>query len=107
MAGKVRLRKGDKVIVTSGREKGKRGEVIGVFQKEQRALVKGINMVSRHEKPSKSGGGGVVKREARIHTSNLALEDPKSGKPARIGYTLLKDGRKVRVARPSGEVIDV
>ena len=107
MSPKLRIKKGDTVIVTAGRDKGKKGEVIGVFREEQRALVKGVNMVSRHEKPSKAGGGGIVKREARIHISNLAVEDPKTGKPARIGYTALKDGRKVRIARPSGEVIDV
>ena len=103
----AKIRKGDRVQVLAGRDKGKRGEVIAVMPKEDRALVQGVNMVKRHQKPQgMSQPGGIQEKEGPIHLSNLALIDPKSDKPARVGFRLLEDGKKVRVARPSGEVLD-
>ena len=103
---KMRIKKGDRVIVRSGRDKGKSGQVIGVFPDEARALVSQINMVWRHERPSQKGPGGRVQKEAKIHISNLSVIDPKENKPTRIGYRFLANGKKVRFARRSGEVID-
>jgi len=107
MAETFKIRKGDRVVVTTGREKGKRGEVIRVLRTERRAVVAGVNMVKRHTKPSAGNPGGIVEKEAAIHLSNLALQDPKDGRPTRVGYKFLEDGRKVRVAKRSGEVIDL
>lgn len=107
MAQKFKIRKGDTVVVRTGKDKGKSGEVLGMLRKEDRALVRGVNMVKRHQRQSQSQEGGIVSREAPIHISNLALEDPKDGKPTRVGYKILKDGRKVRFAKRSGEEIDV
>lgn len=101
----LKIKKGDHVIVLAGRDKGKHGEVIEVRPKEDRALVRGVNVVRRHQKQSASQDGGIVSKEAAIHVSNLALEDPKDGKPTRIGFKFLADGKKVRVAKRSGEVI--
>jgi len=101
----LKIKKGDHVIVLSGRDKGKHGEVIGVRPKENRALVRGVNMVRRHQRQTASQEGGIIAKEAPIHISNLALEDPKDGKPTRVGFKMLDDGRKVRVAKRSGEVI--
>lgn len=101
----LKIKKGDHVVVLTGRDKGKHGEVIEVRPKEQRALVRGVNMVRRHQKQSASQEAGIISKEAPIQLSNLALEDPKDGKPTRIGFKLLDDGRKVRVAKRSGEVI--
>jgi large subunit ribosomal protein L24 len=101
-----KIRKGDKVRVLTGRDKGREGEVLKVMPKESRALVQGVNMVSRHEKQSARNAGGIVSKEGPIHLSNLALLDPASGKPTRVGFKSLADGRKVRVAKASGEVID-
>jgi large subunit ribosomal protein L24 len=101
----AKIKKGDNVIVLAGRDKGKRGEVFQVMPKEGRALVRGVNMVRRHQKQTAQEQGGIVSKEASIHLSNLALEDPKDGKPTRIGFKILEDGRKVRIARRSGEVI--
>ncbi|HKZ96845.1 MAG TPA: 50S ribosomal protein L24 [Hyphomicrobiaceae bacterium] len=101
----LKIKKGDHVIVVTGRDKGKHGEVIEVRPKEQRALVRGINVVRRHQRQSASQEGGIVSKEAAIHISNLALEDPKDGKPTRVGFKILKDGKKVRFAKRSGEVI--
>ena len=106
MAAKFKVKKGDTVIVLTGREKGKSGEVVRVMRKEQRVLVRDVNMVKRHTKPSPTNPGGIVDKEAAIHVSNVALADPNDGKPTRVGYRVLEDGRKVRVARRSGEVID-
>jgi len=97
---------GDHVIVIAGRDKGKHGEVVEMLPKENRAVVRGVNVVRRHQKQSASQEGGIISKEAPIHISNLALEDPKDGKPTRVGYKFLKDGRKVRFAKRSGEVID-
>lgn len=103
----AKIRKGDKVIVLTGRDKGKSGEVIEMRPTEQRALVRGVNLVRRHQRQTAQQEGGIISKEASIHVSNLALADPKDGKkPTRIGFKVLKDGRKVRVARRSGEQID-
>ncbi|MBN9547219.1 MAG: 50S ribosomal protein L24 [Alphaproteobacteria bacterium] len=101
------IKKGDKVIVTTGRDKGKKGEVLKVFPKEDRALVAGVNVVKRHQRQTQAQQGGIVNKESTIHLSNLAHVDPKSGKASRIGFKTLNDGRKVRFAKKSGEVIDV
>jgi large subunit ribosomal protein L24 len=106
MAQKFKIRKGDKVVVLTGKDKGRSGEVLGMLRKENRALVSGINMVKRHQKQSQTQEGGIISKELPIHISNLALEDPKDGKPTKVGYKTLKDGSKVRFARRSGEEID-
>jgi large subunit ribosomal protein L24 len=103
----AKIKKGDKVVVLTGKDKGKKGAVLAVFPKEERALVQGVNLVKRHTKPSQTTTGGIVTREAAVHLSNLAIQDPKTGKPTRVGFKTLEDGRKVRVAKASGEVIDV
>jgi len=100
-----KIRKGDRVIVRSGRDKGKKGEVFRVMPKEERALVRGVNVVRRHQRQTPQQEGGIVSKETPIHLSNLALEDPKDGKATRVGFTSLPDGRKVRVAKRSGEQI--
>ena len=100
-----KIKKGDKVVVLAGRDKGKRGEVISVMPKENRALVRGINMVRRHQRQSPNQEGGIISKEGPIQISNLAIEDPKDGKPTRVGFKLLADGKKVRVAKRSGEQI--
>jgi large subunit ribosomal protein L24 len=101
------IRKGDRVIVTTGRDKGKKGEVLKMLPDENRALVQGVNMVKRHQRQTQNQAGGIVSKESSIHISNLAHVDPKSGGATRIGFKTLGDGRKVRVAKKSGEVIDV
>lgn len=106
MAQKLKIKKGDNVVVTTGRDAGKKGDVLKVLPQEGRVLVQGVNMVKRHSKPSMAGPGGIQEKEASIHVSNVALVDPKSGKATRVGYKTLKDGAKVRVAKASGEVID-
>lgn len=106
MTTKVKIKKGDKVIVLAGRDKGKTGEVLGVFPKENRALVQGVNIVRRHQRQTAQTEGGIIARESKIHVSNLAIADPKDGKASRVGYQVQKDGTKVRVAKRSGEVIN-
>jgi large subunit ribosomal protein L24 len=101
------IRKGDNVIVTTGRDKGKKGSVIKVFPEENRALVQGVNVVKRHQRQTQTQQAGIVSKEAPINLSNIAHVDPKSGKATRIGSKTLSDGRKVRFAKKSGEVIDV
>ena len=103
----IRIRKGDEVIVISGRDTGKKGSVLKVDPKRVRVLVQGVNMVKRHTRPSTAGPGGVIEKEAMLHVSNVALIDPKLDKPTRIGMRVLDNGRKVRYAKRSGEVIDV
>ena len=103
---KLKIKKGDHVVVITGKDKGKKGEVLKVMPDENRAIVKGVSMIRRHQKQTTTQDGGIISKEAAIHISNLALEDPKDGKPTRAGYKFLKDGRKVRFARRSGEVID-
>jgi large subunit ribosomal protein L24 len=105
MAG-IKIKKGDHVVVITGKDKGKKGEVLKVLRTENRAIVKGVAMIRRHQKQTTTQDGGIISKEAAIHISNLALEDPKDGKPTRVGFKFLKDGRKVRFARRSGEVID-
>ncbi|WP_409560365.1 50S ribosomal protein L24 [Hyphomicrobium sp. MC8b] len=100
-----KIKKGDNVVVLAGRDKGKRGEVIEVRPKEHRALVRGVNMVRRHQRQSATQEGGIISKEGPIDLSNIALEDPKDGKPTRVGFKVLADGRKVRVAKRSGEQI--
>jgi large subunit ribosomal protein L24 len=90
----------------TGKDKGKHGEVLKVMPEENRAIVKGIALMRRHQRQSATQDGGIISKEAAIHVSNLALEDPKDGKPTRVGFKFLKDGRKVRFAKRSGEVID-
>ena len=102
----AKIRKGDKVIVLTGRDKGRTGEVIAVHPTEERALVRGVNMVKRHQKQTAQQAGGIISNEASIHLSNVALADPKDGKPTRVGFKIMNDGRKVRVARRSGVEID-
>jgi large subunit ribosomal protein L24 len=102
----ARIRKGDKVVVLTGRDKGRTGEVFKVMPVEERALVRGINMVTRHQRQTASQEGGLIRKEASIHLSNLAVADPDSGKPTRVGFKRLEDGRKVRFAKRSGETID-
>ena len=101
----AKIRKGDKVIVLTGRDKGRSGEVIEVRPSEDRVLVRGVNIVMRHQRQTAAQQGGIVRKEAAIHISNVALADPKDGKPTRVGFKKLKD-TKVRVARRSGEQID-
>lgn len=106
MGTKLKIKKGDHVIVTSGKDKGKHGEVLKVIPKDSRVIVQGVNVVRRHQRQSQTQEGGIVSKEAPIHVSNLAIEDPTDGKPSRIGWKFLNDGRKVRFAKRSGEVID-
>jgi large subunit ribosomal protein L24 len=106
MAVKLRMKKGDEVVVIAGRDKGKKGEVLRMRPKEGRVLVQGVNVVKRHTRASQAGPGGIVEKEAHIHISNLAVVDPKSGEATRVGYRWLEDGRKVRFAKRSGEIID-
>ncbi len=102
-----KIKKGDRVIVTTGRDRGKKGEVLKVYPKENRALVSGVNQVTRHQRQTQKQQAGIVRKESPIHLSNIAHVDPKSGAPTRVGFKVLNDGRKVRVARKSGEVLDV
>jgi len=104
----MKIKKGDRVKVIAGRSKGKVGDVLRVLTTEQRVVVSGVNVIKRHTKPSRTGEGGIIEREAAIHVSNVALLDPKSSenKPTKIGFKFLEDGRKVRIARASGETID-
>jgi len=102
----AKIKRGDRVVVMAGRDKGKTGEVRQVMPVEGRAIVAGVNMVRRHTKPSAQTEGGILSKESPIHLSNLAIADPKSGKPTRVGFKILDDGRKVRVAKRSGDLID-
>ena len=102
----AKIKKGDKVVVLAGRDRGRSGEVIRMYPAEQRALVRGINMVKRHQKQSPRAEGGIISKEAAIHLSNIAVADPKDGKPTRVGFKILEDGRKVRFAKRSGDLID-
>jgi large subunit ribosomal protein L24 len=102
----AKIRKGDKVVVLTGRDKGRTGEVIRVMPKESRALVRGVNVAVRHQRQTAAQEGGLVRKEASIHLSNIAIADPTTGKPTRVGFKTLDDGRKVRVAKASGETID-
>lgn len=103
---KFKFRKGDRVRVQTGRDKGKRGEILKVMPKDQRLIVQGVNMVKRHTRPSTTAQGGIIEKEAPIHVSNVAHLDPKDDKPTKVGFKFLEDGSKVRFARRSGEIID-
>lgn len=106
MPNKLKIKKGDSVVVISGRDKGKRGEVLRVFPDENRVIVQGVHIARRHTRPRFGEPGGIIDKELTIHVSNVAHIDPRSSQPTRVGYRILDDGRKVRVARRSGEVID-
>ncbi len=103
----ARIKKGDQVVVITGADRGRRGEVLQVMPKDERALVRGVRIVRRHTKPSGMGQpGGIIDKESPIHLSNLMLVDPKSDKPTKVGFRVLEGGRKVRVAKVTGEVIE-
>ena len=102
----AKIRKGDTVVVISGRDKGRSGEVIEVHPRAERALVRGINMVKRHQRQTAQQEGGIISKEATVHLSNLAVADPKDGKPTRVGFKVMPDGKRVRVAKRSGVEID-
>jgi len=103
---KLKIKKGDNVVVITGRDKGKMGEVLRVFPAQSRAIVQGVNLAKRHTRPRMGDPGGIVEKELTIHISNIAHIDPQSRKPTRVGFRRLGDGRKVRFARRSGEIID-
>ena len=102
----AKIKKGDKVVVLTGRDKGRNGEVVQVMPTEGRAVVRGVNMVKRHTRQSGTQEGGIISKEGPIQLSNIAIADPKDGKPTRVGFKILDDGRKVRVAKRSGDLID-
>ncbi len=102
----AKIKKGDKVVVLAGRDKGKVSEVLSVAPKDEKAIVRGVNMVKRHTRQSQTTEGGIISKESTIHLSNLAIADPKTGKPTRVGFKTLEDGRKVRFAKASGDLID-
>jgi large subunit ribosomal protein L24 len=103
----AKIKKGDRVVVLVGRDKGRTGEVVQVMPKDDKATVRGVNMVKRHQRQSATQEGGIISKEAPIQLSNLAVADPKDGKPTRVGFRVLDDGRKVRFAKRSGDLIDV
>ena len=105
MAQKFKIKKGDQVVVNTGRDKGRRGEVIEVRRTENRVLVQGCNIVKRHTRPTQTNPGGIINKEAPLHISNVSLIDPDSGKATRVGYEV-KDGKKIRIARASGKALD-
>lgn len=102
----AKIKKGDRVVVLSGRDKGGKGEVLKAFPKENRVLVQGVNLVKKHTRQDRNTEGGIIEKEAPLHISNVAIEDPKDGKPTRVGFKTLDDGTKVRFAKRSGEIID-
>ena len=102
----AKIKKGDRVVILTGRDKGRTGEVVQVIPTEERALVRGVNLVKRHQRQTANQEGGIIQKEAPIHLSNLAVADPKDGKPTRVGFQFQKDGTKVRIAKRSGEVIN-
>jgi len=112
MAAKLKIRKGDRVVVLTGRDKGKSGEVMRVIRKESRVIVQGVNVIKRHTRPSRTDAGGIIEKEAPLHISNVAHIDPKSGQPTRVGIRMIEPKgkgekpQKVRFARRSGEIID-
>ena len=103
---KMKVKKGDRVVVLTGKDKGKAGEILRVMPKECRVVVAGVNMIKRHTKPRPGNPGGIDEREASIHASNVAHADPVTGRATRVGYRIMADGSKVRFAKRSGEVID-
>ena len=107
MAKKMKIKKGDKVLVTTGRDKGKKGEVLRVEPRKDRVIVQGVNLVKRHTRPTQVNPGGIIEKEASIHVSNVAHIDPKSDAPTRVGFRVDEGDRKVRYAKRSGAAIDV
>lgn len=105
-AQKLKIKKGDQVVVLAGKDKGAKGEVLKTMPSKSRVIVQGVNMMTKHNKQSQMSQGGIEKKEAAIHISNVALADPKSGEATRVGYTTLKSGKKVRVARKSGDTVE-
>jgi len=103
---KMKIKKGDTVIVTTGKDKGKKGEVLKAIPEKSRVIVQGVNVVKKHQKPTQFSAGGIQEKELSIHVSNVALADPKNDKPSRVGYKVLKTGKKVRFSKSSGETID-
>lgn len=103
---KMKIQKGDTVIVTTGKDKGKKGEVLKAIPEKSRVIVQGVNVVKKHQKPTQLSAGGIQEKELSIHVSNVALADPKNDKPSRVGYKTLKTGKKVRFSKSSGETID-
>jgi len=106
MSAKLKIKKGDEVVVITGRDKGKTGEVIAVDRETSRVTVRGVNMVKRHQRPTATAQGGIIEKELGLHISNVALRDPQGKRATKVGDKVLGDGRKVRVARKSGEVLD-
>ena len=106
-SAKLKVKKGDKVTVITGRDKGKTGEVLRIDPKESRVLVQGVNMIKRHQGPSQTNPGGIIEKEAALHVSNVAHVDPKTDRPTRVGFRFEDGGRKVRYAKRSGELIDI
>ena len=105
-APKFKIKKGDTVVVNAGKDKGKKGEVLEVITAKSRVIVQGVNVVKKHQKPTQFAPGGIEEKELSIHVSNVSLADPKTGKPTRVGYKKLKGGKKVRVAKASGETVE-
>ena len=103
----AKIKKGDKVVVLAGRDKGKTGEVLQVMPNDDKVVVSGVNVVKRHQRPTQADPGGIKEKEAAIHVSNVAIADPKTGEATRVGFKTNDDGKKVRIAKASGEVIDV
>jgi large subunit ribosomal protein L24 len=102
---KLKVKKGDEVVVTTGKYKGKKGKILKVFPEDNKIIVSGINLVKKHTKPSQTSEGGIITKELPIHISNVAHIDPKNGQPTKVGFKILADGSKVRVAKKSGEII--
>ena len=106
MVTRLKFKKGDKIIIINGKDKGKSGEILSVVTKKNRVLVRGVNIVKRHTAPSQTSQGGIIDKELSIHISNVAHIDPKDNKATRVGYKFLEDGRKVRFSKRSGDLID-
>ena len=106
MVTRLKFKKGDKIIIINGKDKGKSGEILSVITKNDRVLVRGVNIVKRHTAPSQTSQGGIIDKELSIHISNVAHIDPKDNKATRVGYKFLEDGRKVRFSKRSGDLID-
>ena len=102
---KVKIKKGDEVIVIAGKDKGKKGAVLSVIRDKDRVVVAGVNLIKKHQKPDRASAGGIISKEASLHISNVAVADPKAGTATKIGYKTQEDGKKVRIARKSGEVL--
>lgn len=104
-AAKMKIKKGDQVVVLTGKDKGKKGEVLQAIPTESRVVVAGVNIVKKHTKPTQFSAGGIENKELSIHVSNVALVDPKKGTATRVGFNVAKDGKKTRVAKKSGETL--